>query len=187
MKSATTDGGKLKWTSIVRINAYGDVGEFREGVRGLGFDYALDVKVYTRMVIVCDDGEQTDPMSVATVSEIIGANSYRKIIGRQGTKRARGPRSPRAIPQHEASRPHQLLSWDITCLPTVLRGRFFFLYMFMDVWSRRLSVGRHMTVRTTSWQRWCNVCATSSAHWPAWSFMPTTVPNGPTPTKNLSQ
>src|ERR1035438_1423216 len=36
-------------------SAYGDVGEFRDGVRALGFQYAVDVKCHTRVVIVCDD------------------------------------------------------------------------------------------------------------------------------------
>lgn len=28
--------------------------------------------------------------------------------------------------------------WDITYLPTVIRGRFLRLYLVMDVWSRRI-------------------------------------------------
>ena len=69
-------------------SAYGDVGAFRDGVRALGFEYALDVKSHTRVVIVCDDGEETDPMSVETVADIVGANSYRKVTWRQGSRRA---------------------------------------------------------------------------------------------------
>lgn len=67
---------------------YGNVSEFRDGVRALGFDYALDIKSRTRVVIVCDDGEETDPMSVETVAAIIGASSYRKVTWRQGTRTA---------------------------------------------------------------------------------------------------
>jgi SRSO17 transposase len=73
---------------LLADGAYGDVGEFRERVRKLGLDYALDVKVHTRVVIVCADGEETDPMGVATVADIIGAKSYRKVTWREGTKRA---------------------------------------------------------------------------------------------------
>jgi SRSO17 transposase len=69
-------------------SAYGDVGAFRDGVRVLGFDYALDVKSHTRVVIVCHDGEETDPMSVETVADIIGARSYRKVTWRQGSRSA---------------------------------------------------------------------------------------------------
>ena len=69
-------------------SGYGDVGDFRAGVRALGFDYALDVKKHTRVVIACDDGCETDPMSVETVSEIVGEDSYRKVTWREGSRRA---------------------------------------------------------------------------------------------------
>lgn len=68
-------------------SAYGDVGAFRDGVRALGFDYALDVKKHTRVVIVADDGSQTDPMSVQTVADIIGERCYRKVTWREGSRR----------------------------------------------------------------------------------------------------
>jgi transposase InsO family protein len=39
---------------------------------------------------------------------------------------------------HRATAPNQVWSWDITWLPTVVRGRFLYLYLAMDVWSRRI-------------------------------------------------
>jgi SRSO17 transposase len=70
-------------------SGYGDVGDFRDGIRGMGFDYAVDVKCHTRVVIVCDDdGAETDPMSVETVADIIGSRSYRKVTWREGSRRA---------------------------------------------------------------------------------------------------
>lgn len=44
----------------------------------------------------------------------------------------------RATTVHRAVRPNQVWSWDITYLPTVIRGRFLRLYLVMDVWSRRI-------------------------------------------------
>jgi putative transposase len=44
----------------------------------------------------------------------------------------------RSTTVHHATGPNQVWSWDITWLPTVVRGRFFFLYLAMDVWSRRI-------------------------------------------------
>ncbi len=47
------------------------------------------------------------------------------------------PPSPR--PQEQsATGPGQVLSWDITYLPGPVRGRFFYLYLFLDVWSRKI-------------------------------------------------
>lgn len=44
----------------------------------------------------------------------------------------------RAMTIHRAVRSNQVWSWDITYLPTVIRGRFLRLYLVMDVWSRRI-------------------------------------------------
>jgi putative transposase len=57
-----------------------------------------------------------------------------------GTRRPPTLRTPvtRAASVHRAVRSNQLWSWDITYLPTVIRGRFLRLYLVMDVWSRRI-------------------------------------------------
>jgi transposase InsO family protein len=40
-----------------------------------------------------------------------------------------------------ATGPNQIWSWDITYLPTLIKGQFFYLYMVIDVFSRKI-VGR---------------------------------------------
>ena len=42
---------------------------------------------------------------------------------------------PRAL---IATAPNQLFSWDITYLPTRIMGRYFYLYLFMDIFSRKI-------------------------------------------------
>lgn len=44
----------------------------------------------------------------------------------------------RAAKVHRADGPNQVWSWDITWLPTLTRGRYLYLYLIMDVWSRRI-------------------------------------------------
>lgn len=44
----------------------------------------------------------------------------------------------RAATLHRATGPNQVWSWDITWLPTVVRGLYLRLYLVMDVWSRRI-------------------------------------------------
>jgi transposase InsO family protein len=44
----------------------------------------------------------------------------------------------RATTMHTATRPNQVWSWDITWLPSTIRGEFYYLYLVMDVWSRRI-------------------------------------------------
>lgn len=48
------------------------------------------------------------------------------------------PRQPRPVPTHTADGPCQLWSWDITYLKTTVRGQYFYLYMFLDVYSRKI-------------------------------------------------
>ena len=33
---------------------------------------------------------------------------------------------------------HQVLAWEITLLPGPVKGQFYYLYIVMDVWSRRI-------------------------------------------------
>ena len=40
--------------------------------------------------------------------------------------------------EFKANGPHQVLSWDITYMLSSIRGKYFYLYLFMDVWSRRI-------------------------------------------------
>ena len=51
--------------------------------------------------------------------------------------RARAP-CARAVPRHCASGPNQLYAWDITYLPGPVTGMFFFLYLVLDVYSRKI-------------------------------------------------
>ena len=44
----------------------------------------------------------------------------------------------RACAVHQATRANQVWSWDITWLPTTVRGAYLYPYLIMDVWSRRI-------------------------------------------------
>jgi transposase InsO family protein len=39
---------------------------------------------------------------------------------------------------YTANGPNQLWSWDITYLASIIKGRFFYLYLFMDIYSRKI-------------------------------------------------
>jgi SRSO17 transposase len=72
---------------VLADSAFGDVGDFRDGIRALELDYALDVKVHTRVQIVCEQGLTTQTMTVADVADVLGARSYRQTTWRQGTRK----------------------------------------------------------------------------------------------------
>ena len=51
---------------------------------------------------------------------------------------ARPPSSSRAPRRHVANGVHQVWSWDITYLKAPVRGVFYFLYLIVDIWSRKI-------------------------------------------------
>jgi putative transposase len=56
-----------------------------------------------------------------------------KLLSARGRARPRSHRRPR---EFKATGPNQVWAWDITFLPTEVRGRFLKLYVVLDVWSR---------------------------------------------------
>jgi transposase InsO family protein len=58
-----------------------------------------------------------------------------RLLHHRGRAKAPVRRPPRA---HCATGPNQLWSWDITYLRTPVRGVFVYLYLMLDVWSRKI-------------------------------------------------
>lgn len=54
---------------------------------------------------------------------------------RQRAKPTRQIKKPRAL---TATAPNQIYTWDITYLPTQIKGVFFYLYLVMDIYSRKI-------------------------------------------------
>ncbi len=48
------------------------------------------------------------------------------------------PNSTKRPEPYTANGPNQLWSWDITYLASTIKGRFFYLYLFMDIYSRKI-------------------------------------------------
>jgi len=59
----------------------------------------------------------------------------KQLAHRRSERPAQTRIKPRAIC---ATAPNQLYSWDITYLPTLIRGQFFYLYLFVDIFSRKI-------------------------------------------------
>ena len=57
---------------------------------------------------------------------------------RKPRRRMTGAHVTRSTKVHRATNPNQVWSWDITYLPTTVRGRYLYLYLAIDVWSRRI-------------------------------------------------
>jgi len=59
----------------------------------------------------------------------------RQLKHRQASRPATARNKPGPL---QATAPNQVYSWDITYLPTAIRGVFFYLYLFMDIYSRKI-------------------------------------------------
>jgi len=70
------------------------------------------------------------------------ARSFYRVLHAHGQAhrrgRARPPQEPRPVPRLEAREPNEVWSWDITYLPTSVRGVWLYLYLVIDVWSRKV-------------------------------------------------
>jgi transposase InsO family protein len=84
------------------------------------------------------------PASEATFYRIL--REAKQLQHRQASRPASDCRKPKAL---KATAPNQLYSWDITYLPTSVKGVFFYLYLFMDVYSRKI-VGWQVYERESS-------------------------------------
>lgn len=70
-------------------------------------------------------------------------STFYRVLRAEGQASRRGrAKSPKRRPltTHRASGPNQVWCWDITWLPTTVKGRFFYWYMMADIYSRKLVV-----------------------------------------------
>ena len=73
---------------------------------------------------------------VASESTFYRVLKAEKMMQYRGAEKPRKTRSkPRAL---QATQPNALYSWDITYLPTEVKGIYFYLYMFIDIFSRKV-------------------------------------------------
>ncbi len=73
---------------------------------------------------------------------VASESSFYRILRAVGEQRHRGraraPRQPAAAPSHCAKGPCEVWSWDITWLPGPVRGLFFYPYLILDLYSRKI-------------------------------------------------
>jgi putative transposase len=69
-------------------------------------------------------------------------STFNRVLKAQNQLKHRGaerPAQPRSKPRALCARaPDELFSWDITYLPTLVMGIYFYLYLFMDIFSRKI-------------------------------------------------
>lgn len=83
---------------------------------------------------------------------IASESTMERLLRRENQNKHRGPKKPKTHTkprEKKATGPCQIWSWDITYLRTEVMGRFYYLYMAIDVWSRKI-VAHQVFVRECS-------------------------------------
>ena len=80
--------------------------------------------------------------ALADRGEFAGSEStFYRVLKANDLSNHRGKSKPRTVAKPlalEAIKPNQVYSWDITYLLTLLRGQYFYLYLFLDIFSRKI-------------------------------------------------
>ena len=134
------------------IGGDGDGEDRRKGSPRL-VSHRLSEEERQRILLTCNQPEyaslppgQIVP-ALADQGHYIGSeSSFYRVLHQAGQcqrrGRARPPQASRTVPRLRADGPNQLWSWDITYLPTTVRGVWLYLYLVIDVWSRLPGLGQ---------------------------------------------
>jgi len=78
--------------------------------------------------------------------------TFYRVLKAESLTAHRGHTKPRIVERpksYEAVVPNQIYSWDITYLQSIVRGEFYYLYLFIDLFSRKI-VGWNIHLRQES-------------------------------------
>jgi len=91
----------------------------------------VDLNPYQIVAILAQEG-----IYLASESSIYRILRNNKLLKNRSGCRNRVYKKPDEI---KADGPDQVYSWDITYLKTKIRGMYYYLYVFMDIWSRKIT------------------------------------------------
>lgn len=72
---------------------------------------------------------------------VASESSFYRVLKEHNLNAYRGgakPKTPREKPELIAIKPNSIWSWDITYLQTTVKGMFYYLYLVMDIYSRKI-------------------------------------------------
>ncbi|MBK1875123.1 transposase family protein [Marinobacter sp. 1-3A] len=148
LKSACAELGIGANTSYRRWKAGGEDG--RPGAPKQTPSHALTTMEKAMILAVCHQSDyaslppsQVVPLLMDDYGWYIASeSSFYRVLSEHNENHRRGARrhSGRVGPprRHEANRPNQVWCWDVTYLKSTIRGRFFYLYFMLDVYSRKI-------------------------------------------------
>ncbi len=111
--------------------------------------HALSEAERARIVAVANEPRFTDmppARIVPTLADegtyLASESSFHRVLRAHGQMNRRGrarlPRTPRPPTTHVATQPGDVWCWDVTFLPAQVQGRWFYLYLILDLFSRKI-------------------------------------------------
>jgi len=111
--------------------------------------HALTEAERTRIVAVANEPRfaETPPARIVpTLADegtyIASESSFHRVLREHGQMnrrgRARPPRASRPPRTHIATRPGEVWCWDMTFLPALVQGQWLYLYLILDLYSRKI-------------------------------------------------
>jgi transposase InsO family protein len=110
--------------------------------------HALSEAEQARIIAVANESRfsETPPARIvpALADEgiyIASESSFHRVLRARGQMHRRGraqpPRKSGPPRTHIATRPGEVWCWDVTFLPSQMQGRWFYLYLILDLYSRK--------------------------------------------------
>lgn len=111
--------------------------------------HALSAQERERIVQIANEARFAElpparivPMLADEGTYIASESSFSRVLKSHGQVRHRGraknPQRTRPPTTHVASAPRQVWCWDMTFLPSRVMGRWFYLYLILDIYSRKI-------------------------------------------------
>ena len=133
--------------TLRRWQAAPDLADKRQQPAPCTYPHALTPEEKARILTVCNSAEyQSLPPSqiVPRLADqgiyIASESTMYRVLKEHGQQNLRGrAQPPRTVARPKAwlaTKPNQLWSWDITFLPSAIRGQFYRLYLIIDIFSR---------------------------------------------------
>ena len=111
--------------------------------------HRLSVEECQRILLTCNEPKYADLPPGQIVPDLadqgiyIGSErSFYRVLHAHGQLHRRGraqlPQEARPVPRLRATGSNQVWSWDISYLPTSVKGIWLYLYLVVDIWSRKV-------------------------------------------------